>query len=75
MMSGNWLDDIACLERYEDLVHEAERARLASQARKGQKRDRRFSWALIWLGRRLVVWGRRLEERYGAEPQPLCSAP
>jgi hypothetical protein len=74
-VAANVLDYWARLERYKDLVREADRARLVSQAQNGQKRGNCLSGVLIWLGRRLVVWGRRLEERYGAEPQPLRSAP
>jgi hypothetical protein len=37
--------------------------RQALSARKG--RDRVLAQALTWLGRCLIVWGQRLQERYG----------
>ena len=52
-------------ERNKDLLREAERYRLVQQVLTARRRRGRFyCWALIWLGRRLVGWGRRLQERY-----------
>jgi hypothetical protein len=54
-------------ERYKDLLREAERYRLIRPALAGrEKRDRFHCRALTWLGRRLVAWGWRLQERYSA---------
>ena len=54
-------------ERYKDLLREAERYRLVRQALAGrERRDRFHCRALTWLGRRLVAWGWRLQERYSA---------
>jgi len=54
-------------EHYKDLLREAERARLVRQMQAGQERRNHFSCQLLtWLGRRLVVWGWRLQERYDA---------
>jgi hypothetical protein len=51
-------------ERNRDLLCEAERYRLVRQALAARQRQGRFyCWALIWLGRRLVDWGRQLQER------------
>lgn len=65
-----YLSKISCLihqERYQELLREAERYRLVRQARAGrEKRDSFHCRALTWLGRRLVAWGWRLQERYGA---------
>ena len=72
-MFRNGLEYLAYQERYRDLLREADKVRLASQAQKGQKRGNRFSRVLIWLGRRQGVWGRSLEERYASESQPLRS--
>ena len=66
-MSTNLLDYLAWQERTEDLVREADRARLVKQMKRGQGRRTRFySRALAWLGHRLVAWGRRLQEFDGA---------
>ena len=60
-------------ERYKDLLREAERYRLAQQALAGrEKRDRFHRRALTWLGGRLVAWGWRLQERYGAATAARC---
>ncbi len=54
-------------EHYKDLLREAERARLVRRMRAGQeRRDHFYRRTLTWLGCRLVVWGWRLQERYGA---------
>jgi len=54
-------------EHYKDLLREAERNRLVRQALAGREsRDRFHCRALTWLGRRLVAWGWRLQERYSA---------
>ena len=52
-------------EQNEDRLREAERHRLVRQVvstRRG--RDRVLAQALTWLGRCLIVWGQRLQERY-----------
>ena len=49
-------------ERYADLVREAERERLAQQARpNSQGSPGRAGQAMVWLGSRLVAWGWRLQ--------------
>jgi hypothetical protein len=54
-------------ERYKELLREAERYRLVRQVRTGHERRHLFyRQALAWLGRRLIAWGWRLQERYGA---------
>lgn len=54
-------------ERYKDLLREVERDRLVRRALTGrEKRYRFYCGAVSWLGRWLVVWGWRLQQRYGA---------
>jgi hypothetical protein len=55
------LDYLVGKDRQTERLREAERRRLASQIRK-DKGSNRLSFLLIWLGRRLVIWGRYLEE-------------
>jgi hypothetical protein len=58
----NWFEIRGYMERHWDLQREVERERLARQALAGQTRRQRFyNRALVWLGGRLVVWGRRLQ--------------
>jgi hypothetical protein len=65
-MSG-WVLVIAQRERHKELLREAERYRLVRQVLAERRpRDRAWVRALAWLGRRLVAWGQRLQERYGA---------
>jgi hypothetical protein len=60
-------DSLVYREHYKDLLREAEKARFVRQVRAGQEgRNHFYCWPLTWLGRRLVVWGWRLQERYGA---------
>ncbi len=68
-------DSLVRREHYKDLLRQAKRARLVRQRypepvegmQAGQERRNHFSCrALTWLGRRLVVWGWRLQKRYGA---------
>ncbi len=62
----NWNDVLTQRERYKDLLREAERARLVSQAPAGDRgKDRLHRRALTWLGLRLIAWGCYLQERYG----------
>ncbi len=50
------------LERYNDLLREAEQARLVRAAWAGQSRSNAHARRLlVWLGCRLTAWGRRLE--------------
>jgi hypothetical protein len=56
-------------QRHRELLSEAGRRQLVRQALPGGLEPQRFySRALAWLGRRLVVWGWRLQGRYGAMP-------
>jgi len=77
MFSGGYIVWLVCWEQSKDRLREAERYRLVRQALAGRQGRARFlRRALIWLGRCLVVWGRRLQERYGvvADPSTLCAA-
>ena len=79
----NWYDVVVHQERNKDLLREAEHYRLVRQALAGRERRERFHCKVLsWLGRRLVAWGVRLQERYGAvaaapdfewRPAPQCS--
>ena len=65
MFADGYVAWLVCRERNRDLLREAERYRLVRQALPARRRQGRFYCrALIWLGRRLVGWGRRLQERY-----------
>jgi len=57
------LDYVITMDRHTERVREAERRQFIRQTLEEQKRRARFSFVLVWLGRRLVVWGRHLEER------------
>ena len=72
-----WMEVVVRRERNEDLRREAERFRLVRQALAGRERhDRFYCRALTWLGRRLVAWGKRLQERYSvAAATPVLGAP
>ena len=63
----SWKDVLVQQERYQDLLREAERHRLVRQVLAGrQRRQRAYCRAINWLGRRMVAWGQRLQEHYGA---------
>ena len=63
----NWKDVLVQRERYQDLLREAERHRLVRQVLAGrERRQRAYCRAINWLGRRMVAWGQRLQEHYGA---------
>lgn len=63
----NWLIFSVQQAHYKDLLREAEKDRLIRKALADRpKRTCLQHQALVWLGRRLVVWGRGLLERYGA---------
>ncbi len=63
----SYTDFVAYEEYYKDLRREIERYRLVRQVLAGrERRDRFHCRALTWLGRRLVAWGWRLQERYNA---------
>jgi hypothetical protein len=66
MMLG-W--DIVLIQeaRSQELLRQVERERLVRQARAGRAQSASLHCrALTWLGRQLVAWGWRLQERYGA---------
>ena len=61
-----WRGILAHQERYKDRLREAERDRLVlHELALRRKRDRFHRRAMTWLGRGLVAWGWRLQERYG----------
>ena len=62
----NWNDIVMQAERYQDFIRDAERERLARRARAASKSARFYSQALAWLGYRLAMWGRHLQERYSS---------
>jgi hypothetical protein len=58
-----WVDFIVAHRHYEELLLEAEKGRILKQL---QSRDRgMLERATLWLGRRLVISGRRMMDRYG----------
>ena len=69
----SWIDILAQRERYKDLQREAERYRLIRLAQAGRERRNRFYYqALSWLGKQLVAWGWRLQERYDTGASTLA---
>jgi len=63
-------------EYYKDQAREIQRDRFARQVLVRRQRSNRFySGALIWLGRRLVAWGRSLQERYSTAASASMSQP
>jgi hypothetical protein len=61
------------MDRHRERLRRAARNRYLCQNWNVHGKSNRFSYPLAWLGRRLVAWGRHLEDRYGAEPRPLHS--
>ena len=61
----DWTEILARQERYRDLSRRAEKRRLIRQVLAGHERHNHlYDRALTWLGRRMVMWGQRLQERY-----------
>ena len=64
---NSWIDYIVKQEQHRDLLRAAEQERLVRAALAGRpKRTRVFGPPLVWLGKRLIAWGRRLQARPGA---------
>lgn len=62
--------------RSQELLRQAENERLIRQVMAGHgKSDSFHCRALTWLGRQLVAWGWRLQERYGAAVAPPMLRP
>jgi hypothetical protein len=58
---------LAYKNRHSELLREVENARLVRQMQTGQGGRNRFYFRVLTrLGRRLVIWGWRLQECYGA---------
>ena len=75
-----WRDVVAQQERYKDLQREADRDRLILHELALIERKNRFHCrAMTGLGRGLVSWGWRLQQRYGAGlevpalPEPVAT--
>jgi hypothetical protein len=62
----------ACLEGFRDRRRDAERRRLAVQKPVQQRKGARVWRVLVRLGRRLVIWGRWLEERDARHASPFA---
>jgi hypothetical protein len=61
-------------QRYGDLLRWAESCRLIRLASTGcEKRPPLHGRTLVWMGQRLVVWGWRLQKRYGAATTNLTT--
>jgi hypothetical protein len=73
MMVRNESECSACPEGRGDLLGDSEQSSFTTQNSTGQKRGHRARRVLVWLGHRLVAWGRRLEERNCAVRLPLSS--
>jgi hypothetical protein len=64
----NWHIDAVAAQHRDDLLREAQDRRLIRQAAPADSKPQHFyRRSLAWLGRRLIVWGSRLQQRYGAE--------
>ena len=64
---ANWIDFAVKQEQHKDLLREAERERLVRAALAGRrKRTRVFGPLLVWVGNRLIAWGRWLQARSGS---------
>jgi hypothetical protein len=62
----NWIDVQVQEQRRQDLLRDIERRRLIHTLKTARPRSAHFySPALANLGRRLVVWGSRLQAHYG----------
>ena len=62
-------------EIYRDMRRRADHDRLVRLATSGRPAgDNALERALAWIGRRLVAWGKFLQERYASAsaPQPAC---
>lgn len=67
----NWVDEQFMHQHFEDLVREEQLHRLTTAASALQsQRPRLYGRILAGLGRRLVIWGGRLEARYSAMIEP-----
>ena len=72
---ANWIDIVVAQEQHKDRLREAERERLVHEARKGRrKRTRVVGPLLVWLGKRLIAWGWRLQAPLGAREANGCPA-
>jgi hypothetical protein len=61
-------------QRYSDLLRLAENSRLIRLSLTGrEKRHPLYGRTLAWMGHWLVVWGWRLQERYGAATTHLTA--
>ncbi len=63
-----WLEMVAHYKGYQNLLQEREEIRFSRQIR--PPRESFHCKALRELGRRLVLWGQRLQERYPAPASP-----
>ena len=71
MFSNGYVVRRVCRECNRDRVREAEHYRLVKEACRVRRRQDRFACrAMIWIGRRLVDWGSRLQECYAALADP-----
>jgi hypothetical protein len=66
LIMPNWIDEQVQKQRFEDMVRTADRDRLAGRVQLASvKRMRFYSPILAQLGRRLELYGYRLQLRYG----------
>jgi hypothetical protein len=68
MFADGYVAWLVCRERNKDRWREADHYRLVQLAlARHPGRPRYLCRALTWLGHRLVVWGRGLEQRYAQQ--------
>lgn len=66
-----WVDEQIARQRYDDIVQAEQRWLVIRDLVAAQPQPPRFYGPLLaGLGRRLVIWGFRLEERYSAMVEP-----
>ena len=64
----DWLTLELCKAYHQDLLREAEQARLFRRVQAGRATKRHlFCQMLSWLGHWLVAWGQWLQQRFAAD--------
>jgi hypothetical protein len=75
LIMPNWIDEQVQRQRFEDMARTAQRDHLANQALSTRvERAHFYGPILARLGRRLEIYGYRLQARYGAIPEVAIAA-
>jgi hypothetical protein len=70
----NWIDEQIARQRAEDMARQQQRRAAAGFGLVWQPTPRFYGPLLAGFGRRLVVWGVRLEARYSAIVEPAIAS-